>query len=65
MAMNNWFLNKILFYISSAEKSFKRPNWFLYGQNLGFQWVMVSMVFSTEGFFGVAIESWPEWDLNP
>ena len=23
------------------------------------------MVFTTEGFFGVAIESCPEWDLNP
>ena len=22
-------------------------------------------VFITEGFFEVAIESWPEWDLNP
>ena len=23
------------------------------------------MVFTTEGFFEIAIESWPEWDLNP
>ena len=23
------------------------------------------MVFTTEGFFEVTIESWPEWDLNP
>ena len=23
------------------------------------------MVVATEGFFEVAIESWPEWDLNP
>ena len=23
------------------------------------------MVFTTERFFEVAIESWPEWDLNP
>ena len=23
------------------------------------------MVFITEGFFEVAIECWPEWDLNP
>ena len=22
-------------------------------------------VFTTDGFFEVAIESWPEWDLNP
>ena len=22
------------------------------------------MVFITEGFFKVAIESWPDWDLN-
>ena len=23
------------------------------------------MVFTTEGFFELAIGSWPEWDLNP
>ena len=23
------------------------------------------MVFTTEGFFKIAVESWPEWDLNP
>ena len=23
------------------------------------------MVFTIEGFLEVAIESWPEWDLNP
>ena len=23
------------------------------------------MVFTTEGFLEAAIESWPEWDLNP
>ena len=23
------------------------------------------MVLTTERFFEVAIESWPEWDLNP
>ena len=23
------------------------------------------MVFTPEGFLGVAIASWPEWDLNP
>ena len=23
------------------------------------------MVFTTEGLFEVAMESWPEWDLNP
>ena len=23
------------------------------------------MAFTTEGFFEVAMESWPEWDLNP
>ena len=25
----------------------------------------IYMVFTTEGFFEVAIESWPGWDLNP
>ena len=23
------------------------------------------MVFTTQGFFEVAIESWPKWDVNP
>ena len=23
------------------------------------------MVFTSEGLFEVAVESWPEWDLNP
>ena len=23
------------------------------------------IVFTTEGFLEVALESWPEWDLNP
>ena len=23
------------------------------------------MVFTTEGLLAVAIENWPEWDLNP
>ena len=26
---------------------------------------LINMVFTTEGFFDVAIESWPECDLNP
>ena len=26
--------------------------------------VYIYMVFITEGLFEVAIESWPEWDLN-
>ena len=25
---------------------------------------MIDMVFTTEGFFEVAIESWPEWNFN-
>ena len=25
----------------------------------------IYMVFTTEGFLEVAIESWPEWNLNP
>ena len=25
----------------------------------------IYMVFITHGFFDIAIESWPEWDLNP
>ena len=28
-------------------------------------YIYIYMVFITEGFLEVAIESWPEWDLNP
>ena len=28
-------------------------------------YIYVYIVFTTEGFLEVAIESWPEWDLNP
>ena len=28
-------------------------------------YIYLYMVFTTEGFLEVAIESWPEWDLNP
>ena len=28
-------------------------------------YIHIYMVFTTDGFFEVAIESWPEWDLNP
>ena len=27
--------------------------------------MFLSVYVYTEGFFEVAIESWPEWDLNP
>ena len=30
-----------------------------------YMYIYIYMVFVTEGFFEVAIESWPEWDLNP
>ena len=30
-----------------------------------FIYIYIYMVFTTEGFLEVAIESWPEWDLNP
>ena len=30
-----------------------------------YMYVCIYMVFFTEGLFEVAIESWPEWDLNP
>ena len=26
--------------------------------------MFIYMIFTSEGFFEVAIESWPEWDLN-
>ena len=28
-------------------------------------YIYIYMVFITKGFFEVAIEKWPEWDLNP
>ena len=28
-------------------------------------YIYIYMVFTTEALFEVAIESWPEWDLNP
>ena len=28
-------------------------------------YIYVYMVFKTEGFFEVSIESFPEWELNP
>ena len=28
-------------------------------------YIYIYVVFTTEGFFEVAIKSWPEWDLNP
>ena len=28
-------------------------------------YIYICMVFTTKGLFEVAIESWPEWDLNP
>ena len=28
-------------------------------------YIYVYIVFTTEGFLEVAIESWPDWDLNP
>ena len=30
-----------------------------------YMYIHTYMVFTTEGFLEVAIESWPEWDLNP
>ena len=27
--------------------------------------ICICMTFTTEGFFEVATENWPEWDLNP
>ena len=26
---------------------------------------IIYLAFTTEGLFGIAIESWPKWDLNP
>ena len=28
-------------------------------------YIFIYMVFTTDRFFVIAIESWPEWDLNP
>ena len=37
----------------------------LYGVIWYYMVLYIYMVFTTEGLFEVAIESWPEWDLNP
>ena len=29
------------------------------------EYSIIYMVFTTEGFFEVAIENWPKWYLNP
>ena len=31
---------------------------------IGLFYTFIYMVFTTEGFFEVATESWPDWDLN-
>ena len=28
-------------------------------------YIYIYIIFTTEGFFEVSTESWPEWDLNP
>ena len=28
-------------------------------------YIYIYAVFITDGFFEIAIENWPEWDLNP
>ena len=28
-------------------------------------YICMYVIFTTEGFFEAAIESWPEWDLKP
>ena len=38
---------------------------YLYSGCLILYVLYIYMVFTTEGFFEVAIGSWPEWDLNP
>ena len=40
--------------------------WNLTQANTWVQWnELIHMVFTTEGFLEVAIQSWPKWDLNP
>ena len=38
---------------------------FIGRESLMTTFIYIYMVFTTDGFFEVAIESWPEWGLNP
>ena len=38
---------------------------FVWGNHMSVAESMTDMVFTNEGFFEVATERWPEWDLNP
>ena len=37
----------------------------IYTDSYIYLYICMCMVFTTEGSFEAAIESWPEWDLNP
>ena len=57
--------------LESFFQNFKVVFWYLYiyciYTNIYYiyiSYICIYMIFSTEGFFKVAIESWPEWDLN-
>ena len=38
---------------------------YIYIYILYIYYIIYYMVFTTEGLLEIAIESWPEWDLNP
>ena len=53
-----------LFKQTSAEVFYKKYI-YIYIYIYIHKYIYIYMVFITEGLFEVAIESWPEWDLNP
>ena len=38
---------------------------YIYNKYIYNTYIYTYMVFTAKGFFKAAIESWPEWDLNP
>ena len=48
-----------LFRLNTAIRSFLKIYIYIY------IYLYIWYSFTTEGFFEVAIENWPEWDLNP
>ena len=60
-------LFSLKFHFGYCLRQLQRLFWlkFSWGNHMSVSESMIHMVFTTDGFFKVAIESWPEWDLNP
>ena len=60
-------LFSVKFYFSYCLRQSPRLFWpkFSWGNHMNVVQWLIHIVFTTGGFFEVAIESWTEWDLNP